>query len=169
MKKLFFILTIVSGTGLLSCTSESGGMSATAKKNKEVNDAIMKAYEAGDYSKIGDYITADAADHGGWTGEVQGLDNIVEDMKKFHEQMQVMKSERIRTMADDEYVMVWSKLSANAKTDMLGIKAGQPFSMTRLDVSKFKDGKAVEHWIYVDPKDVMQFMSPAGTNPVREN
>ena len=33
-------------------------------KNKEVNTAIMKAYESGDFSKMGDYIATDAIDHG---------------------------------------------------------------------------------------------------------
>ncbi len=32
--------------------------------------------------------------------------------------------------------------------------------MTGVDVSKFKDGKAVEHWMYMDPKDMMKMMPP---------
>jgi predicted SnoaL-like aldol condensation-catalyzing enzyme len=30
---------------------------------------------------------------------------------------------------------------------MMGMKAGKPFTMTSVDVARFKDGKAVEHWI----------------------
>jgi len=30
--------------------------------------------------------------------------------------------------------------------------------MTSLDVSKFKDGKAVEHWVFMDPKEMMAMM-----------
>ena len=145
----------------MACNSNPDGMSATAKKNKDVHDAIMKAHETGDFSKMGDHIAVDAVDHGGWTGEVNGLDNIVADMKKYHEQMPDMKSETIKTLADDEYVMVWSKVNGTPKADMLAMKAGQPFSMTRVDVSKFKDGKAVEHWIFLDPKEVVQFMAPS--------
>ena len=66
MKKLFACLLAAGTVSFFSCNS--GGESATAKKNKEVNDAIMKAYEAGDFSKMGDYIAADAVDHGGETG-----------------------------------------------------------------------------------------------------
>ena len=71
MKKLFFILAVVILNSLVACNS---GMSSTAKKNKEVNDAIMKAFEAGDFSKMGDYIAADAVDHGGEKGDVSGLE-----------------------------------------------------------------------------------------------
>lgn len=161
MRKLFFIIGVVVLNSLIACNSDTGGMSATAKKNMEVNAAIMKAYEAGDYSKIGDYIAADAVDHGSYIGDVKGLDSIVVAMKIYHDQMDHTKSEVIRTMADDEYVMVWSKVSVTPKTDTMGMKAGRPFTMTSVDVARFKDGKAVEHWIYMDPKDMAQLMMPA--------
>src|SRR6188768_4463341 len=137
MKKLFFILAVVIMNSLIACNSEAGGTSTTAKKNTEVNDAIMKAYQAGDFSKMGDYIAADAVDHSGEKGDVSGLDNIVVAMKGYREQMGEMKSETIRELADDDYVMTWSKVTGR--------------NMTTVDISKFKDGKAVEHWVYMDP------------------
>ena len=158
MKKLFFILAVVILNSLIACNS---GMSATAKKNKEVNDAITKALETGDFSKMGDYIAADAVDHGGQNGDVKGLDNIVAELKMYHDQMPDMKSEMIREMADDEYVITWAKVSGTPKTDGMGMKAGQKMEMTSVDVAKFKDGKAVEHWIYMDPKDMMGMMPGA--------
>lgn len=161
MIKLFFILGVVILNSLIACNSDAGGMSATAKKNKEVNTAIMKAYEAGDFSKMGDYIAADAVDHAGETGDVKGLDSIVATMKRYHDQTENMKTEVFREMADDEYVIVWSKVSGTAKTDGMGMKAGQSFTMTGVDIAKFKDGKAVEHWLYMDPKEMMQMMMPS--------
>jgi predicted SnoaL-like aldol condensation-catalyzing enzyme len=127
-------------------------MSATAKKNMEVNDAIMKAYEAGDFSKMGDYIAADAIDHGGEQGDVKGLDSIVASMKRYRAAMPDMKSSMTKSLADDEYVFTWSKTS--------GTMNGAQMNMTGVDVSKFKDGKAVEHWIYMDPSDMMKMMQP---------
>jgi len=161
MKKLFFILAVVILNILIACNSEAGGISATAKKNKEVNTAIMKAYEAGDFSKMGDYITADAVDHGGDMGDIKGLDSIVAAMKRYHDQTENVKTEVIREMADDEYVITWAKVSGTPKTDGMGMKAGQKMEMTSVDVAKFKDGKAVEHWIYMDPKDMMGVMPGA--------
>ncbi|HEU5164180.1 MAG TPA: nuclear transport factor 2 family protein [Chitinophagaceae bacterium] len=149
MSKLFFILAVVILNSLIGCNSNAG-MSATAKKNKEVNDAIMKAFEAGDFNKMGDYIAADAVDHSGETGDVSGLDNIVAAMKGYREQMGEMKSETIRELADDDYVMTWSKVTGR--------------NMTMVEISKFKDGKAVEHWIYMDPKDMA-----SGASDIREH
>lgn len=134
---------------LLSCSS-GGGMSATAKKNKEVNSAIMKAYETGDFSKMSEYIAADAVDHGGEKGDVKGLENIVSEMKRYKSMVTDMKSTIIREMADDEYVMTWATMSAKMN--------GTEMSMSSVDVSRFKDGKAVEHWVFMNPMDMMKMM-----------
>jgi predicted ester cyclase len=52
-------------------------------------------------------------------------------------------------------------MSGTAKTDGMGMKAGQKVEMTSVDIAKFKDGKAVEHWIYMDPNDMMKMMMPS--------
>ncbi|UEG49651.1 nuclear transport factor 2 family protein [Ferruginibacter lapsinanis] len=148
MKKLFFLSLLITIIGA-SCKNE-GGMSATAKKNMEVNEAIMKAYEAGDFGKMGDYIAVDAVDHGGEHGDVKGLDSIVSEMKRYHAQMPDMKTKMSKSLADDEYVFTWSTIT--------GSSMGKPTSMSSVDVSKFKDGKAVEHWIFMDPKEMMMMM-----------
>ncbi len=151
MKKIFLFLLAAGSLLFLSCNNE-GGMSAAAKKNKETNDAIMKAYEAGDFSKMGDYIAADAVDHGGETGDIKGLENIVNEMKRYHAMMPDMKATMSRSLADDEYVFTWAT--------MTGTMNGKAVTMSSVDVSKFKDGKAVEHWVYMDPKEMMQMMPP---------
>lgn len=148
MKKLFALVLAAGIIGLYSCNS--GGTSAAAKKNLEVNETIMKAYEAGDFSKMGDYIAADAIDHGGEAGDVKGLDNIVSEMKRYRQMMPDMKSVSARSLADDEYVFTWSTVS--------GTVDGQKMIMNSVDITKFKDGKAVEHWVYMDPKDMMKMM-----------
>ncbi len=151
MKKIFLFFLAAGSLLFLSCNNE-GGMSAAAKKNKETNDAIMKAYEAGDFSKMGDYIAADAVDHGGETGDIKGLENIVNEMKRYHGMMPDMKATMSRSLADDEYVFTWATMS--------GTMNGKAVTMSSVDVSKFKDGKAVEHWVYMDPKEMMQMMPP---------
>jgi predicted SnoaL-like aldol condensation-catalyzing enzyme len=150
MKKITFLIMAAVSLFLISCNSGSGGMSAKAKKNKEVNDAIMKAFEAGDFSKMGDYIAVDAIDHGGEKGDIKGLDSIVSQMKAYKEMMPDSKTTLVKEMADDEYVFYWAKVS--------GTMGGKPMNMTSVDVTKFKDGKAVEHWVFMDPLEMMAMM-----------
>ena len=71
----------------------------------------------------------------------------MEAMKGYREQMGEMKFETIRELADDDYVMTWSKMTGR--------------NMTTVDIAKFKDGKAVEHWIYMD--------AAAGASDLREH
>ncbi len=156
MKKGLLVLIVVAGV-LQSCNN-GGGISATAKKNMEVNDAIMKAYEAGDFSKMGDYIAADAVDHGSDHGVVKGLDSIVADMKRYRAMMPDMKSTVTRSVADDEYVFTWAKIA--------GTMNGQKIEMSSVDVSQFKDGKAIDHWMFMDPNDMMKMMPPMPTSGI---
>jgi predicted ester cyclase len=157
MKKQTLWFIIISSCVYMSCNS--GGISATAKKNMEVNSAIMKAYEAGDFSKMGDYIAADAVDHGGEKGDVKGLENIISEMKRYRGMMTDTKTEIVKEMADDEYVMTWAKFSGTLTADGMGMKAGDKMSTASVDVSKFKDGKAVEHWMFMDGAEMMKMMS----------
>lgn len=145
---------LAAGTVMLYSCSGGGGMSAKAKKNKAANDSIMKAYEAGDFSKMGDYIAADAVDHGGEKGDIKGLDNIIAEMKRYRDMMPDMKYETKREMADDDYVITWATAS--------GTMDGKQATVSSVDISKFVDGKAVEHWVYMDPREMMAMMPQGG-------
>lgn len=153
MRKLSILLVALAcGAVMTSCKNE-GGLSAKTKKNIEVNDAIMKAYESGDFSKMGDYIAADAVDHGGENGDVKGLDNIVAEMKRYKQMMPDMKASNQLSVGNDDYVFTRATVSGNMN--------GVPTTMTSVDVSRFVNGKAVEHWVYMDPAELMKMMAPA--------
>jgi predicted ester cyclase len=128
----------------------------------------MKAYEAGEFDKMKDYIAADAIDHAGEKGDITGLDSIVAEMKRYKAMMKDTKTEVLKEMADDEYVFVWGKFSGTMTADGMGMRAGDKMNMTSVDVAKFKDGKAVEHWMFMDAADVnkmMMSMMPPGAPP----
>lgn len=153
MRNLLILSAIAVSSICISCSSGAGGMSATAKKNLEINHAITKAYEAGDFSNMKDYIAADAVDHAGEKGDVKGLDSIIASMKQYRAMMPDMKGETVKEMADDDYVFSWGKAT--------GTMNGKKVSMSSIDVAKFKDGKAVEHWMFMNPADMMAMMPPA--------
>lgn len=161
MKRNLVLLLVAVGFLFVNASGQSSGMSAKAKKNLKVNNAIMKAYEEGDFSKMGDYIAADAIDHAGEQGDIIGLENIVAEMKKWRQMTPDMKATMTRSMADDEYVFTWSETK--------GTMNGKEVTMRAMDVAKFKDGKAVEHWIYMDPKDMMAMMPPPPPAPTDGN
>ena len=146
-------VSIVSGTAILLASGgvkDEGGASATTKKNLEVNAAIGKRFETGDFSKIGDYLAEDFVDYAGMTGPVKGI----EANKSLTEMMANMDSSK--SMMSHSGWRWWNRLFyggnvGNLQKDMMGMKAGQKVEGKSIEVTKFKDGKAIAHWTYMTP------------------
>lgn len=163
MKKVVFVVSTIVTCFLLSCgdsATSGGGMSETAKKNLENSRAIAKMFETADFSKIGDHIAADGIDHSGMEGEIKGVDNMKAAYTKMCSMMSDMKNEVVKEWADDEYTVQWMKESSTMKMDdpMSGMKAGSHPTFNAIELTKYKDGKAVEHWGFVDWADMMKMM-----------
>jgi predicted ester cyclase len=170
MKKFLTMLLLVGCCYLISCNSKSdSGLSPTAQKNLDASHAISQMFTTKDFSKLGDYIATDAVDHAGENGDIKGLDSIKASLIKEVNSMDDVKSETIKDLADDEYVMSWEDFSGTYKEAGMGHKAGDKMNFKAIEVSKFKDGKAVEHWTMMEPGDVMKMMAsmqPPGTMPM---
>lgn len=159
MKKLFIFLAAGCLLGFNSCTAKKeGGLSATAQKNIDANRAIAKCFETNDFSKIGDYIAEDAVDHAGMNGETRGLAAIKADLEAMAAAMSDLKYEFLKELADDEYGMMWMRMTATLKSDMMGMKAGDKIDSRAIELCRFKDGKMVEHWTFMDPAEMMKMM-----------
>ncbi|MBK6990552.1 MAG: ester cyclase [Chitinophagaceae bacterium] len=159
MKKLVVIISAASILMFSSCTPKNeGGMSEKAKKNLETSQAISKTFETKDFSKLGDYIADNCVDHAGENGDIVGLANMKAEFEKMTTMFSEMKSEPIRELADDEYVMSWMRFTGKFSQDMMGKKAGESFTSESMEVSKFKDGKTIEHWTMMEPKELMKMM-----------
>lgn len=161
MKKLLFAFAIAVSCFFISC-QPNAGISDKAKKNLETAQAIAKMFESGDYSKIGDYIAADAVDHAGAGGDVKGLDNIKASFGQMSKSMGNFKNEIVKELADDEYTFQWIKETSTMKVDEMGMKAGSTNTFDAVEVSKFKDGKVVEHWGFISGSDVAKMMGSMG-------
>jgi len=163
MKNLVMIASVSCLLLLIACNSnKSGGMSDKAKKNLETSQAIAKMFEAGDWSKSGDYIATDAVDHASMDGQdIKGIDNIKANFAKISTMMGNFKNETVKEIADDDYVFQWLKETATAKVDdpTMGMKAGQNMTISMIEVSKFNaDGKVSEHWSFGDWGEMMKMM-----------
>lgn len=172
MKKFVVVISAISILMLTSCeTKKEGGMSDTAKKNLAASQAISKSFETKDFSKLGDYIAENCVDHAGENGDIVGLANMKAEFEKMTSMFSEMKSEVIRELADDEYVMSWMRYTGKFSQDMMGMKAGDSFTAESMEVSKFKDGKAIEHWTMMEPKEFKKMMgeeTPPPPPPMEE-
>ena len=159
MKKLLLAMPVALCIGLVSCSEKGGGgMSDKAKKNLDAMHAIQKMLETKDFSKVGDYMADSAVDHNGMNGEVKGLAANKEQLVKMGAMTEGDKTDIIKELADDDYVMSWGRYSGKAKTADFGMKPGQTITMESIEVARFKDGKAVEHWTMMEMKEAMKMM-----------
>lgn len=150
---LLFLL-IISDVNAQSMPSKS----AKARKNLEACAMVNKAILSGDMAVLDKVLSEDAVDHAGMHGDLVGREAIKTELGKMHSMAPDMKMEVIREIADDDYVFQWLRFSGTAATADMGMPAGTKFDMSAVEVVKFKDGKAVEHWEFMQPSDMMKMM-----------
>lgn len=143
---------------LASCSSPANAPAKTddmAQKNLASGRAISKAFETGDNALIDSAVSDDFLDHTD-QGDKKGKDSLKAMVTWMHTNMKDMKMETIREVADDDYVFQWMRYTGTSDGAM-GMPVG-PYDMHMIEVSKYKDGKAIEHWSYVDMKEMMKMM-----------
>lgn len=67
----------------------------------------------------------------------------------------------IKELADDEYVMSWVRFSGTG--DGQGGTMQGDFNVQGVQITKFKNGKAIEHWEAMDMRDVSKMMKKLET------
>ena len=159
MKKFFFILAaaicFLSGCNDKAPDPESGEMSDAARKNLDAFHAVGNAFETGDISRIDSVVANDFVDHRP-TGDVRGTDSLkvmITQMKN----AATMKTEIKKEFADDEYVMAWMHWTGTSNGSIPEMPAG-PVDMNGIEVVRFRDGKAIEHWGFMDAREMMKMM-----------
>ncbi|HEY6062454.1 MAG TPA: ester cyclase [Chitinophagaceae bacterium] len=164
MKKLFIIFSAGCICLLSSCTSkkEAGdGMSDKAKKNLAASHIVNDAFMTGDVSKIDDAVAADFVDHTDMGDK--GRDSLKAMITTMKKTMADMKMKMIKEVADDDYVFSEMEFTGTSNGEM-GMPKG-PYDMHGIEVVKFKDGKAIEHWEYMRNDDVMKMMKMMAPPP----
>ena len=159
MKRLLFAISTVLMYFFISCRNGSGGNSQS-EKDLANNHAIYKAIETGDISRIKDFIAKDAVDHGGPEGqEIKGGDNILAMIGSMHNRFTDFNIDIIADAASGDYLFTLSRLTGTTTANPgMGMPPNKKIDSKSVDVVKVKDGKAIEHWSFMDPKEMMAMM-----------
>jgi predicted ester cyclase len=145
---------------LILCTISTYSFSQNALKSTsqsylEAAHAVNKAFVTGDISKIDDAVAADFVDHSD-RGDF-GRDSLKAMIKTMHQQFPDMKAEIITESVNDNYVFMLMQTSGTSNGEM-GIPKG-PFIMQAIELLRFNKGKIVEHWSYMELRDIMKIIS----------
>ncbi len=160
MKQFQLLFTPVIFFFLLSCNQEKVSVekedSSAAKKNLEVSAIITKAFDTGDTSMIDKVVASDFVDHTD-RGDM-GRDSLKAMIITMRKTFPDMKQEVIKELADDDYVFSMMRFTGTSEGQM-GMPKG-PYDMKAIEVVRYKDGMAVEHWTYMEPREMMKMMAP---------
>jgi len=72
-----------------------------------------------------------------------------------HNHVKDLKVEILNDVASGDYVYTWTKMTGTSLDSTMGFPPNQPFSVRGVDIVKFRDGKAIEHWGFIDQQDLM--------------
>ena len=139
-------------------------------KNSSNNRMVYKAIETGDVSGLDSVMTPDIIDHeGGMDGkDIVGRDSVKARLADMHNHFTDLRMDVVsESTADNGYNFVLVKMTGTAKDASMHMTPGTKLNSTSVDVVKLKDGKAVEHWYFVDPKEMMDMMK-AGMPPANK-
>ena len=166
MKKFFSPLLLLA-FGFMACKNEKTNETTTTSTSASTNAANMQAIytgiENGDVSKFDDYMSEDIMDHT-MDGDVNGRDNVKARLVSLKGMVSNLKMEMLAnaTSADGQYHFALVKMTGTTTNDRMGRPTNTPINETSVDVVKLKDGKAVEHWGFEDPAEMMKMMSGSG-------
>ncbi len=163
MRKIFFT-AVCFALFFTACNSgdKSGASNdnSITQKNLDASHVVSNAFGTGDVSGIDSAVSSDFVDHTD-RGDMN-RDSLKSMIKMVHATNKDMKMETIKELADSEYV--FSLMHFTGTGDGTMMPAG-PYDMHAIEVVKFKDGKAVEHWEYMEAGEMMKMMEKMhGTN-----
>ncbi|MDP4262969.1 MAG: ester cyclase [Bacteroidota bacterium] len=169
MKQILSLFAIGLVFTCISCNSDktektAGETTSADKKDNSMTEKnlasshiVDKAFETGDPSAIDSAVASDFVDHTD-KGDMN-RDSLKAMIVNMHKEFPDMKMEKIKELADNDYVFDLMRYTGTSKGQM-GMPVG-PYDMKVIEVVRFKDGKGVEHWSYMQPSDMMKMMAPA--------
>lgn len=146
---LFCLFTACNNETKTSAASESTSENSQAQKNLDAHHVVVKAFETGDVTGLDNVIAADFVDHSDM-GDKKGVDSLKAMINWVHTNFKDMKTETVKELADDNYVMSWLRFTGTGDGKMM--PAG-PYDMDAIETTKFENGKAVEHWTFMEAQD----------------
>ncbi|MES2882804.1 MAG: ester cyclase [Bacteroidota bacterium] len=136
----------------------ANAMSDEEQKNLAASQTITKAFQTGDVAGIDSVVADNFLDHTD-RGDFTGRDSLKSMVKWVHANFKDAKTETIQEVAKGEYVWSWMRYTGTSN-GVPGMPNG-PYDMQAVELAKFKDGKAVEHWNFMETQDMMAMMAQA--------
>ncbi len=146
---------------------------ATQDSNKAVMARIYDAFNTGDLSYVDDIMAPNMIEHQMMPGvESVGSEAFRQTVTMMRESFSDLRLDADHMVAEGDMVATLITMSGTQTGPMMGAPAsGNQFRITGLDLVRFADGKAVEHWGYMEEVSMMEqlgMMPPSEEQPLAE-
>ncbi len=128
---------------------------------EKLKQGIMQAYDifnSYQFDKLGDYIDENFVEHSPDPGQKQGLAGLkqaFEDMHKGFPDYKFTMNDIIVSSSGDKASILFTFTGTNSG-EMMGMKAtNKSVNIQGIDYLYFKNGKATDHWGYMDMNKMM--------------
>lgn len=164
MSNFFFTTFICLSCFCLSCNNSSMAPvevkgNPLVQKNIEAWHAVSMAFTTGNTEALDSVIADEYIDHTA-RGDYKGRDSVKANVTRTHANIKDIKMETIKELVDHEYGFFWMHFTGN-RINAQGKITG-PFDFTAIEVVRFHNGKAVEHWEYTEMKELLKMMQQRG-------
>ena len=147
----------------IALLSVVGFSQAKANDKEQANMAVMKRFYSevankGNFALIDELLTQNFVENEMLPGDEKPNREGVEQFFKMFRKAFPDASYKVDFMfAKDDKVVVYLTISGTQKGEFMGMPAsGKKMSMKAIDIVRFVDGKAVEHWGVSDSMAMMQ-------------
>jgi predicted SnoaL-like aldol condensation-catalyzing enzyme len=170
MKKA--LLLLMMGFMIASCGEKKDPMAETEAKNLAAFKGFDEAMQKGDMASLDKYIDANYIAHCTMPGQKPGLEGMKEGYAMMKASFPDTKWTYTNTWANGDYVIGHFQMSGTMTGPMGPMPAtNKKYDVTGVDILKYKDGKAVEHWMYMEDRKMMEQMGwlpPMGAPPAAD-
>ncbi len=129
-----------------------------SEENKAILNGIMQMFVSGDTARAADLLDAKAVDHQGIPGvDTNGPEGFQRVTALFHAAFPDMKISENMVIAEGDLAMSHFRMTGTNKGEFMGMPAtGKAIDIEGVDIVRFANGKAVEHWGYYEEAKMMQ-------------
>lgn len=141
MKKIgiSYIVLLISISYNIIYSQDINESKTIIQRNIAVDNVLLKVFETCDIALLDDIISPEFINHTA-TRDCIGIENHKTMVQRFHTTFKPQKVEVLRRLSDNEYVSDWVKF-INPTSVIEGI-----------EMTKYQNGKAVEHWFFPNSK-----------------
>ena len=168
-KILFFAAGLMACAFLFSCSNSTDkATNDNLTKNKDNMTKLFAVFNTGNTADLATIVDANFVDHQPDPNITEtGLEGLKQTIEMYRGSFPDLKMEVLSMTAEADVVTTHFKMTGTNTGPMGQMPAtNRPMNIAGVDIVKFKDGKAVEHWGYYEEMKMMEQMGmmqePAG-------